>query len=741
MTDRGDELLSFSDEPAAASGLGDHPAPPGDAPAWSVLVVDDAPDVHAATKLALRGLIIEGRPLSFTHAHSAKEALDVLGQRRDFAVALIDVVMESDDAGLKLVRAIREQHGNRTLRIILRTGQPGYAPEIDTIRHYDINDYRTKTELTRVRLFTSVAIAIRSFAQLQQLEASRQGLEQILAATGELSKPAGLRMFAAGVVTQLCALLKVDEDCLVCAATGDPSTPPFILAAAGSFAPWMGMPLAEIPEQRVRERLLLTLSRREHRLDDGACVYFAGDKQRALAAFVDLPRALDEVERRLLEVFCSNISIAFENLLLHLSITDLAFHDALLKLPNRHAFIASLSQREPGVSAVALIDLDNFSYINSVLDDAFGDRVLQAVAARLTTTFEGCSCLARVGGDLFALHGPIDLITPERIASVFATPFPTDHGEPLRLSATSGLIEIEDPRQAPAEILKNAGVALKEGKHFKRGKTLTFKPELAEAARDRMTLLSRLRTAFSSERLHLNFQPFINLTDGRLVGAECLLRWKTEEGTFIPPDRFIPLAEQSGLMVALGEWVTQTALRWRASLRGIVDDEFRVAINVSQVQFNEPGFVSSLLEAMHVHQVSGHQVEVELTESVAVGNTHFIADRINQLRARGVRIALDDFGTGYSSLSILQQLHIDRLKIDRSFVSGAQSGPQSMGIVRTILALAGHLHLSAIAEGIETEEQRANLLGLGCEEGQGYLFSKPLDEAAFRGFVSSCPKR
>ena len=211
---------------------------------------------------------------------------------------------------------------------------------------------------------------------------------------------------------------------------------------------------------------------------------------------------LDDVERRLLEVFCSNISVAFENLQLHLSIAELAFQVTLLKLPNRHAFIASLNERDAGRSAVALIDLDNFSYINSVLDDAFGDRVLQSVAARLSEAFQGCHCLARVGGDLFALHGPVDVVTPDRIASVFATPFATDHGEPLRLSATTGLIVVDEPQQTPVEILKNAGVALKEAKHFNRGKTLTFKSELADAARDRMTMLSRLRTAFSSERLN-----------------------------------------------------------------------------------------------------------------------------------------------------------------------------------------------------------------------------------------------
>lgn len=220
MNSNGDELLVFvDDEPVAIETA---------LPEWHILIVDDDADVHAATKIALRGLVLEGRSLTFTHAYTAAEALALLQQRDNFAIALIDVVMETEDAGLQLVRKIRESLNNTMLRIILRTGQPGYAPEIETIRQYDINDYKTKTELTRVRLFTSVTIAIRSYAQLQQLEIGRQGLEQILHASRELGKPAGLKMFAAGLVTQLCALLKVKEECLVCAAMQSKQAAPFI---------------------------------------------------------------------------------------------------------------------------------------------------------------------------------------------------------------------------------------------------------------------------------------------------------------------------------------------------------------------------------------------------------------------------------------------------------------------------------------------------------------------------------
>lgn len=705
---------------------------------WRILLVDDEPDVHAATRLALKGLQIEGRDLAFTQAHSAAEAVALLAKDDDFAVAVIDVVMESDAAGLGLVRHIREVLANRAMRIILRTGQPGYAPEIDTISAYDINDYKTKSELTRVRLFTSITIAIRSYAQIQQLEAGRRGLEQILAATAELGKPAGLNRFAAGVVTQLCALLSVQEEGLVCAATEGPDSSPYILAAAGEFAPWIGLPLASVPAPRVRACLEKALRDGHHCFESGASLFFRGTRKQALAAFVDLPRPLSGIEHGLLRIFCSNISVAFENLQLYQAINELAYGDALVKLPNRNALLASIEAREAVQNTIALVDLDGFSDINSILDDGFGDRVLSAVALRLRAGFSGAVCVARIGGDLFGLHGSAEEVVPERIDRIFAEPFEFEDGEPLRLSATCGLVRLDEAEQVlPAvEVLRNAGAALKQAKHFQRGKAVYYKKELADAARERMHLLSRLRAAFSSDRLFLYYQPFVNLQDGRIVGAECLLRWRTDGGGFVPPDRFVPLAEQSGLMVAIGEWVVRTALRWRASLNGLVAEDFRVGINVSHVQFSEPDFVPMLLAALEGYGVAGHQIELELTESVAVENIELITAKLNELHRLGISVAMDDFGTGYSSLSILQRLHIDRLKIDRSFVSGPQASFEPYGIARTVIALAGQLRLHTIAEGIETEEQRVALLAAGCGEGQGYLFSPPLDDAAFRRYLA-----
>ena len=721
-----DELLAFVDEEEVAPG--------NTAGHWRILIVDDEPDVHEVTLLALRDVVIEGRHLSFLHAHSALEAREMLSREADIAVILLDVVMETDDAGLKLVRYLREDLDNRATRVILRTGQPGYAPEIETIRLFDINDYKTKSELTRVRLYTTITVAIRSFWQIHQLEANRRGLEMIINATMELSKPNGLRRFAEGVVTQLCALLGVGEDGLVCAASVSRGVAPYVLAAAGQYSAWIGQSLSAIPDERVKRILEDALGKHQHTFGESTCLYFSTPDSHALAAFVDVDSPLNEVDSQLLEVFCSNIAIGFENVQLYQKVYDLAFEDLLVHLPNRNSFIGLVECRPESADRVALVDIDGFSDINSILDQAFGDLVLEAVAARLRNAFPPSVVVARVGNDVFGLLGIAREVSPERIAQVFAQPFAVD-GQELRLSATSGLIALGGIQDKAVEVLKNTGVALKHAKSFQRGKSMFYEPVYAVEARDRMRMLNSLRQAFSAEHLFLQYQPFINLASGRIVGAEALLRWKTEEGNFVPPDRFIPLAEQSGLMVALGNWVMRSALQFLAQLRAEGVRDFRMAVNVSHTQFREPDFIDDLMTAMAIYDIDPSCVEIELTESVAIDNVELIEQKLAALRQAGVAVAIDDFGTGYSSLNILRRLDIERLKIDRAFVSGEQCAAEDYGIARMVLQLASQLGLRTIAEGIETEEQRQMLAALGCDEGQGYLFARPLSADAFVAFL------
>ena len=701
---------------------------------WRVLIVDDEPDIHKATLLALKGVVIEGRQLEFIHAYSAAEARTILAENSDLAVVFLDVVMESDDAGLQLIRYIREDLANPTLRVILRTGQPGYAPEIETIRSYDINDYKAKSELTRVRLFTSLTTSIRSYWQINQLEANRRGLELIVAASAKLSKPRGLRLFAEGVVSQLCALLGIHEEGLVCAANDVSGADPYVLAAAGRFSGWIGLPLRNISDPRVRGELINSLDQRRHFFGETTCLFFNVPGDLSLVAFIDVNHQLSDLDRNLIEVFCGNISTAFENTQLLQRISALAYEDQLLNLPNRNSFLARIDQRPDERNMLALVDIDSFADINSILDQNFGDSVLQAVAKRLCQSFSPSVVIARVGSDVFGLLGEQSEVNENLIEAVFSTPFDVG-SESFRLSATTGLVPLADSQTKAVELLKNAGVALKQAKHFNRGKAVYFEAAHAVAARERMQMLSSLRLAFSADRLFLVYQPFIELATGRVVGAEALIRWRTDQNEFIPPDRFIPLAEQSGLMVPIGDWITRSALEFLKRLVDLGYQDFRMAINVSHSQFREPDFVEKLTEAIAEFQISTANIELELTESVAIDNIELIDQKLSAVRAAGIAISIDDFGTGYSSLNIIRQLNVDRLKIDRAFVSGEDCNNGDYSIAEMVLKLAEQLGLKTIAEGIETQAQFEELRSLGCNEGQGFLFSAPLIRADFEDFL------
>ncbi len=731
-----DEMMSFLSESEDATTSGK--------PSWRVLIVDDEPDVHQATELALNGVLIEDRAVEFVHAYSAQEARTRLAEHDDLAVMLLDVVMETPDAGLQLVRYLREDLGNHALRVILRTGQPGYAPEIDTIRTYDINDYKTKSELTRVRLFTSLTVAVRSYWQIHQLEANRRGLEMIVAASTDLSRPKGLCRFAEGIVTQLCALLSVPEEGVVCAAASPADVQtvahPYILAAAGRYSEWIGLSLATIPDPRVRTELEKSLTDRCHHFGQTTRLFFSTPGGVSIAAFVDVDHQLSAIDLELLELFCSNIAVAFDNTVLLKRISDLAYEDSLLKLPNRNSFVARIDQRPAASDRLALIDIDGFADINSVLDQEFGDAVLQAVARRLRQRFSPAVDIARIGSDVFGVLGAHDEVNADAIEAVFASPYDVA-GENLRLSATTGLLRLGDGQEKAVELLKNASVALKHAKSFNRGKALYFEAAHADSARSRMQLLNRLRLAFSAERLFLVYQPFVELASGRIVGAEALLRWRTEQGEFIPPDTFIPLAEQSGLMVPIGDWVTRSALQFQRQLADRGYAGLRMAINVSHVQFREPDFVDKLAAATREFGTPRGTLEIELTESVAIDNIELIEQKLAAVRDAGIAISIDDFGTGYSSLNILRQLNVDRLKIDRSFISGKERQEGNLSIAGIILQLAAQLGLKTIAEGIETEEQRQRMLTLGCSDGQGYLFAKPLTSDEFIAFITAhgCP--
>lgn len=718
-----DDLLVF-DEPEHT------PETPSELAVWNVLLVDDDHDVHAATKLALGNVPIEGRALNIQSAYSAAEARAILSTRNDFALAIVDVVMEDENAGLNLVSHIRDQLLNRNMRIILRTGQPGYAPEIETIKNLDINDYKTKSELTRTRLFTSITIALRAYALICRLDAGRQGLEQVLNSMRQLGNPTGLGNFSAGLVSQLCALLNVPAECLVCAVLEAPGSYPVVLAGGGVYGDWIGMPVDTLPNQRISANLQRTLATRQTSHDDGANLFIAGNDERALAAFIDVPHPLSDVERQLLDVFCSNLSATLENLQTFEAVNALAYTDAETAIPNRNALQRAIETTTTGDFQLVLVDIDDFSAFRDRFDEHFADSVLVSVAIRLSTAFSDQTCVARLEADLFGIFGPSQEVTPSAINDLFSATFTIEGVEPLRLSAKLGAASSVDAESGQPGLLKRAEIALQKAKSLASTTCVQFDSNLLSDVQAKQHLTRDLQTAFATEQLCLHFQPIYHLETGVITGAEALLRWPQSNGRDKLPDQFIPIAEQSGLIIRLGQWVLEKALSWRVSLNGKVDDTLRVAVNISPVQLREPDFVKQVESSLVRCGALATQLELELTGSNAALSDPVLRDRLLSLHRIGVGVAIDDWGSGVAALIGFQALHLKRFKLDPATFAGHPDGATMPSVSQVLITMSNQLHLCTCAEGIETQEQLEQLKREGCTEGQGYWLCPPLEATA-----------
>ena len=422
----------------------------------------------------------------------------------------------------------------------------------------------------------------------------------------------------------------------------------------------------------------------------------------------------------------------------------LAQHDVLTGLPNRLLFSqqlhdAILQAKENGSKlAVLFIDLDRFKNINDTLGHRAGDQLLQLVALRLKQEMPADCCLFRQGGDEFiVLMNPVSdasasIDTALLLKEQITAPFLGGEAD-FFTSASIGISLFPEDAGDGETLLRHADTAMYEAKAAGGNAIRTHTPLMNQRVTFRMSLETRLRRALQEQQLELHFQPQVDVRSGRLVGAEALLRWHDGKNQ-IPPDHFIPVAEESGLIVPIGDWVIDRAIaqiaEWRQQFGAIPP----IAINLSPRQFWRPSVSQFILEKLQAAGLPNNVLEVEITESVLLDAEGGTIEQLRQLRTAGIPIALDDFGTGYSSLSYLQRLPIGTLKIDRSFINDLVLDDGSAGsdpLVRAIIAMAKSLSLRVVAEGVETVLQHRRLETLGCDVLQGYLISRPLPAAEF----------
>ncbi|MDP2005632.1 MAG: EAL domain-containing protein [Rubrivivax sp.] len=429
-------------------------------------------------------------------------------------------------------------------------------------------------------------------------------------------------------------------------------------------------------------------------------------------------------------------------------IARLAFHDALTGLPNRQLLKDRLQQalsvaaRNGREGALLFIDLDHFKRINDTLGHDCGDLLLQQVARRLVSCVREGDTVARLGGDEFIVMLADLSDTPpeaaaqaraaaEKVLHVLTDPHVLD-GHDYRGGASVGIALFGAEPQTADELLKRADQAMYQAKAAGRHRLCFFDADVQQRLLDRFALEAELRHALLHQEFVLHYQPLVDEAGG-LLGAEALVRWQHPRRGLLAPAQFIDVAEESGLIEGLGQWVLQTACRqlvaWAAheSTRALT-----LAVNVSARQFREAGFASQLLELLRTSGANPARLTLELTENTMLDSIEGSVAAMNTLTARGVRFALDDFGTGYSSIAYLKRLPLGQLKIDRSFVQDVLDNTNDAAITRTILALGQNLGMDVIAEGVETEAQRAFLAAAGCRQFQGYLFGRPLPLAGWQ---------
>jgi len=424
----------------------------------------------------------------------------------------------------------------------------------------------------------------------------------------------------------------------------------------------------------------------------------------------------------------------------------LAYHDVLTQLPNRELardrFMQALadSQRHKTLVAVAFLDLDHFKTINDSLGHACGDLLLQQVANILRRHVRQSDTVSRQGGDEFLLILK-DLPDVETVTAVVSKLI-EEVSKPLFLddqdistSASVGIAMAPHDGEDFDVLMQHADTAMYRAKEEGRNTYRFFDDRMNSASMERLTLRNGLRRALELGQFVLHYQPQVDLATGRVFGAEALIRWQHPEWGLVPPGRFIPVAEESGLIVPIGDWVIEEACRQAVAWRKAGLPPLTVAVNLSALQFRRGQVEDVVARALVMSGLPANLLELELTESVLISDAEAVETRLKALKSLGVKLAIDDFGTGYSSLSYLKRFSVDKLKIDQSFVRDLERNPQEVAIVRAIIQMANGLGLSTIAEGVETLTMMQTLRALGCQEGQGYWFAKPLPAAAFEDWL------
>ena len=692
-----------------------------------ILVVDDDPGALAVLASGLEDLA------QVSTAENGQEGL-ALAAISQPDIVLLDIELP-DINGFDVCKRIKEQAYTKVPSVIFITSHHDYETERKALEMGGI-DFITKPfdlTLCRARVNNHLQLKLQERAVIsarRQIEEERQYLKVILNSIADAviaTDEEGKITFINPVAQRLTGWHKDS-------AIGLPIGEVMVISDATTNQPLPNPVEIALKEKRVVAMALnakiTNRLGREYRVEDSAAPI--RDKQQNLVGCVIVFQDVTE-----------SIALATQ-------MTHLANHDQLTGLPNRMLLhdrvLQSISRAQISRKSVALllIDIDNFKYLNDALGHSVGDIVITQVAQRLEHLCDTETTLARVGGDEFVVmipeinsHNVTDIVAMDIIEAI-QEPFSIS-GEEHKLSVSVGISFYPTDSSNAEELMRHADTAMYRAKTTGKNRYCYFSTNLQLELNERVSIEKSLRTALENESLIVQYQPKYNLVSGTITGAEALVRLAGEDGSMIPPDKFIEFAEESGLIHDLGRQVLQQSIQTAKKLER-QGHPLKIAVNISAQQFHESDICNQLEDMLIEAALPSHLLELEVTESALMTDFEETRDILTQLSSLGISIALDDFGTGYSSLSYLRMFPLDILKIDRSFVKDMLADEQAKNIVDVIVHLAHSLGLKLVGEGIETAEQWETLKQINCEEGQGYYFSKPINENDFFSLLANEPQ-
>jgi c-di-GMP phosphodiesterase len=722
---------------------------------WKILIVDDDPDVHEVTKIAVGGCEFEDRPFELLHALSAHEARQVLAEHDDVAVALVDVVMESDTAGLGLVSWIRSDLGNRFTRLILRTGQPGYAPQTDVIMKFDIDGYTEKAELSRTKLITAIVTALRGYKLVTSLESNRQKLKQLNTHFAEIIEKNALNEFASTALKHFAELVGRPVDTLLCGLEVVPEYGTFdksnirVLAATGSFGDKIDLPVDVIGDDSVRRSINTCIEAQSLcSSDQGIALPLITRNEMAGALYLGISEELleDLVGAEVVQLFVSNVALGYEKTGLLEHIRNLAYIDRVTGLSTFSGFIETF-QRNAGKNAPLLVvhlDIQRFRVIVDGIGDEKAGAVLKKAGHRLSQTFPEALTIARKEKDEFLLllkggeENKIQNIVA-RVEDAFQEPITLEENQ-ITLRLRLGFAAVEGEEQSAEKLVRFASIALNDVRQKGLTNHAIFHPLMQEAAFERLRLASLLTGGSNQTELSAHYQPIMRAHDESIASFEALMRFRSPSGNFLNTGRMIEAAEASGLITEIGAWMFKTAFSEFTQMEGL-SNGVRLNVNLSPRQVQTNRIYKDIEDAASAAELPLSRLVFEVTEGLFISNDQITLSLLTWLRNKGATIVIDDFGTGYSSFSYLRKLPVDGIKIDRSFIMNMDQDPDALAVVKSIIAVAQALDLSVTAEGVETVEQRKIMQELQCDLLQGFLYSKPQSSDDLASFIQRADEK